>query len=416
MITNIKIKKGLNILSFTGRSLQLHLFLFIIIGTVQLKAQPLSNHLIFDGVDDYISLNNIDVSGSQITLEALINSANLSNCTNDQCRIISKATSPSPADHYWMLSTTTSGGNTVLRFRLKTNGTTTSQVATVGALSENTWYHVAATYDGIAMKIFLNGNEVGRTPKTGNLTTDTAVDAWIGGNPPTATGHPWEGGIDEVRIWNTARTQAEIQANRNKTLTGNEAGLQAYYKFNEGTGQSINDSAGNNNIFLGSTNATDSNDPSFAINNPGPRIIDGSIVISDSESANPLAGTIRWTGQDLEGFDGTRWLSLTKGCDDESIDNPNKEEQNNDLDIQLVGSLKHTPQLLCQLTKPGTLQVNLYNMQGQQVSTIYKAQTAIGLQQINIDKTNLPRGIYFIHVRFVSTDSTIVNKTFKLLI
>jgi len=46
-------------------------------------------------------------------------------------------------------------------------------------------------------------------------------------------------------------------------------------------------------------------------------IIEGSIVIADSESANPLAGTIRWTGQDFEGFDGTSWKSLTCGCDDE---------------------------------------------------------------------------------------------------
>jgi len=279
MITNIKTKNALNLLSFIGRSPQLHLFLFILLSTIQLSAQALNNHLIFDGVDDYISLNNMDVSGNQITLEALINSSNLSNCTNDQCRIISKATSPKPDDHFWMLSTTTSGGNTFLRFRLKTNGNTKTQVATVGALSENTWYHVAATYDGTAMKIFLNGNEVGSTSKTGSLTTNAAAKAWIGGNPPNATGHPWQGGIDEVRIWSTARTQAQLQANRNRELTGNETGLEAYYKFNEGTGQSINDRTGNNNTFLGSSTVSDTNDPSFANNNPDPTVIDGSIVI-----------------------------------------------------------------------------------------------------------------------------------------
>jgi len=86
------------------------------------------------------------------------------------------------------------------------------------------------------------------------------------------------------------------------------------------------------------------------------------------------------------------------------------------LDIQLTGSLKHTPQLLCKLTRSGALQVNLYNTQGQQLRTIYDAETAIGLQQISIDKTNLPRGIYFIHVSFISTDGITANKTFKLLI
>jgi len=233
------------------------LFLLTILWTIQLTAQPLNNHLQFDGSDDYISLNNMDVSGSAISLEALINSSNLNNCTNDQCRIISKAISPLPDDHYWMLSTTSSGANTVLRFRVKTNGTTTTLAATVGSLSENTWYHVAATYDGTTMKLFLDGTEVGNMSKTGPLTTNTAADAWIGGNPPTTTGHPWDGAIDEVRIWNTARTQAQLLANSNTELTGNETGLQAYYKFNEDSGQTINDQAGNNNTVLGSTGNSD---------------------------------------------------------------------------------------------------------------------------------------------------------------
>lgn len=228
------------------------------------QLQPLNNHLYFDGEDDYISLNNMDVSGNAITLEALINSTNLNNCYNDQCRIISKTTSPYPFDHYWMLSTDNKAGNTLLRFRLKTNGIpTTSLVASIGALSNNTWYHVAGTYDGSVMKLFLNGVEVGDSLTTGSLATNPNVEAWIGGNPPTETSHPWHGGIDEVRIWNTARTPAQLIATGNKELTGNEAGLVAYYQFNEGTGQTIYDRTGNNNTVLGSTSGSDNNDPTF---------------------------------------------------------------------------------------------------------------------------------------------------------
>ncbi len=243
--------------------------LFVILGMASITAQPLNNHLIFDGNDDYISLNNMDVSGNAITLEALINSSDLSNCQYQDCRIISKAVGLSTPDHYWMLSTNNSGANTVLRFRLKTNGNSTTLVATTGALSENTWYHVAATYDGAMMRLFLDGTEVGSTAKTGTLTTNSAVGTFIGANPPGIE-NPWKGEIDEVRIWNTARTQAQIQANSSTELTGNEVGLQAYYQFNEGSGQTINDQAGNNNTVLGSTNNSDSNDPSF-VNNPNPR-------------------------------------------------------------------------------------------------------------------------------------------------
>ncbi|MFK5971063.1 MAG: hypothetical protein QM487_13225 [Candidatus Marithrix sp.] len=41
----------------------------------------------------------------------------------------------------------------------------------------------------------------------------------------------FSGEIDEVRIWSVARSQAEIQASMNSTLTGSESGLAAYYNF-----------------------------------------------------------------------------------------------------------------------------------------------------------------------------------------
>ncbi|GLR19870.1 hypothetical protein [Portibacter lacus] len=40
-------------------------------------------------------------------------------------------------------------------------------------------------------------------------------------------------------------------------------------------------------------------------------IIDGAIVISDSEETTPQAGTIRWNGQDFQGYDGNQWRTFT---------------------------------------------------------------------------------------------------------
>ena len=48
--------------------------------------------------------------------------------------------------------------------------------------------------------------------------------------------------------------------------------------------------------------------------------IRGAMKISNSDSQNPVEGTIRWTGQDFEGFDGTEWKSLTCCSDGESPD------------------------------------------------------------------------------------------------
>lgn len=49
--------------------------------------------------------------------------------------------------------------------------------------------------------------------------------------------------------------------------------------------------------------------------------LEGAIIISNSEDQNPKAGTIRWTGQDFEGFDGTEWISLTSCSDNPSPGN-----------------------------------------------------------------------------------------------
>ncbi|NCS11951.1 MAG: hypothetical protein GPJ08_12735 [Microcystis aeruginosa G13-09] len=59
--------------------------------------------------------------------------------------------------------------------------------------------------------------------------------------------NPFAGKMDEVRIWNKARTQAEIQADMNHQLTGTESGLIGYWQFSEGTGNTVTDLSGHNN-------------------------------------------------------------------------------------------------------------------------------------------------------------------------
>ncbi len=53
--------------------------------------------------------------------------------------------------------------------------------------------------------------------------------------------------MDEFRIWNYVRSQSEILATMNNTLTGSESGLVAYYKMNDGSGTSLADSSSNSN-------------------------------------------------------------------------------------------------------------------------------------------------------------------------
>lgn len=108
-------------------------------------------------------------------------------------------------------------------------------------VSINTWYHVAVVINGTAISLYVDGVLKANTTMTsayaltGNELLFFAKDYWSGAST--------YGNIklDEVRIWSTARTGAEINANKLTELTGNEAGLVAYYKMSNGAGMFVAD-------------------------------------------------------------------------------------------------------------------------------------------------------------------------------
>jgi len=166
--------------------------------------------LALDGNDDYVDVGTLDIAGEGLTISAWIYSTSLGNCSANDCRILSKATGTAESDHYYMLSTIDSGGETRLRFRLKTDGVTSTLIAGSGALVENEWTLATATYDGSEMRLYLDGNLIGSLSKSGSITTNAGVETWIGGNPPSASEKPWPGRIDDVRIYDRALSEAEI--------------------------------------------------------------------------------------------------------------------------------------------------------------------------------------------------------------
>jgi glucose/arabinose dehydrogenase len=169
--------------------------------------------LSFDGVDDYVDVGMLDVAGNEVTLTAWFRADNLSNCSARDCRIIAKASGDAENDHYMMVSTIKSGTTaTRLRFRLKAGGVTTTLIAGSGDLQNNQWVHVAAVYDGTSMTLYKDGVNVGSTPKSGTITTNSSVPMWIGGSPSGATVRPWDGQIDDVTIYSRALSAAEIAA------------------------------------------------------------------------------------------------------------------------------------------------------------------------------------------------------------
>jgi len=102
-------------------------------------------------------------------------------------------------------------------------GTGSSQIQFIvkGVVTPRAWNHIAVTFDGTTMRLFVNGEQVHSSQAAAGMTPISEPVRYIGEN--------FQGKIDEVRMWNVARTQAEIQDNMNKTLVGNETGLVAYY-------------------------------------------------------------------------------------------------------------------------------------------------------------------------------------------
>ncbi len=97
----------------------------------------------------------------------------------------------------------------------------------------NSWTHIAGTWDGSTMKIYINGYLVNTTNNVTGSINSTSDDVTLGKNDNNAYNN-FNGKIDEARIWNKCRTQQEIRENMNKPLSGDEQGLVAYFRFDYG--------------------------------------------------------------------------------------------------------------------------------------------------------------------------------------
>ena len=101
------------------------------------------------------------------------------------------------------------------------------------------WAHFALVKSGTNIKVYWNGSLI----FTGTLTT--AFTNYLSDLQLPAGGpQPFLGRIDEFRIWNVLRSATQIKTYMNRTLSGNEPGLMAYWDFNEGTGTTANDKTG----------------------------------------------------------------------------------------------------------------------------------------------------------------------------
>ena len=158
--------------------------------------------------NDSIDLGNIDVAGTGLTLASWINADTFPGNSRDP-RIISKASGNAASAHLFMLSTIRLGTETVLRARIRVGGSTTTLIADSGTtLTTNSWHHVAVTYNGSEILLYLDGVEVGSRTLSGDIDQDNSVSVAVGSQPGGSNG--FDGKIDDVRILQRALTSEEV--------------------------------------------------------------------------------------------------------------------------------------------------------------------------------------------------------------
>lgn len=201
-------------------------------------------YLNYDGMDDYVEIpdnNNLDLS-SNFSLETWVYPTIFS-ANSWENTIIGKDADENSGSGYVLRC----GGNGILNFNLGTAAGWKEVTSSTNALTLNTWQHVAATYDGATLKIYVNGVLVGSTANT-SVAKINSMNLNIGAGYNGGQ-RKFYGKIDDVKIWSTTLSSATITAWKNKNVSPshpNYANLIAYYKFDDE--QNIGVDSGLNNF------------------------------------------------------------------------------------------------------------------------------------------------------------------------
>ncbi len=188
--------------------------------------------LAFDGSNDTVSIPthpSLNLSSS-ITIEAWVNYSKIFGGVQN---VLSK--SSSATNNSYIFPRTRDAWKS-LEFLLKLNANDTFTVLKVnysGTSSNtlrNTWHHLAASYDGTYMRVYIDGVLAGSLLAPGNITVNN--NNLILGGHGGFEDEFFGGKVDDIRIWNRPLSGCEITANKSCHLTGNETGLAAYYKLN----------------------------------------------------------------------------------------------------------------------------------------------------------------------------------------
>ncbi len=126
-----------------------------------------------------------------------------------------------------------------------TGGARTFNLPDQERYDDGKWHHVAFTYDESRIEVFYDGVSLGVNTQTSGAIRGNMQDINIGviksGVSPANNDNSFIGLVGDVRLWDIIRTEAEISANMNCRLSGDETGLVGYWPLDEAAGTVIYD-------------------------------------------------------------------------------------------------------------------------------------------------------------------------------
>ena len=224
------------------------LFYICLFGVVLVQAQIGGYALQFDGTDDYVNLGDVDVTGSEITVEAWLYPTQFGPNSWSNT-IIGNGYDEEDIEIYHYGFDFRFGKEGKLSFVFGYHEDWVEVCSNSNALTLNKWQHVAVTYNGstlYTLYLYVNGVQVASQGTEGKTLSASENNLLMGAHPFFDDNYyrRMQGKLDEVRVWNIARTADQIKANMYKEI-GTHTNLEAYYKMSDGTGTSLTDDSGN---------------------------------------------------------------------------------------------------------------------------------------------------------------------------
>jgi len=150
------------------------------------------------------------------------------------------------------------------RARIVRDGIQGTTNAIGAVLAPGAWYHLAMTYDGVTLRLYVNAGEVASTAGAGTLPLTTDRDLRFGVEDIIVGQESYlDGVIDEVRVWDVARSPTDLATFMNQTVAADTPGLVGSWRCDgaSGTQAVLDDSPNGNDGTLGTDAGVAADDP-----------------------------------------------------------------------------------------------------------------------------------------------------------